>query len=466
MYGSAIDHWTAGGPYLWIFDQGGASKSWIRRLKIPGGSLTPASHDVMTDIGLGEASGLAGGLFITNKWDPTGKRTIVGVLQGSPKNHLFGYELNDYVPPPTDAALDSLKSGFPFILIPKIHGDLMNFTGRVVNAGGDTIKSYSVTVDVKSGTSTVFTATTPSTSALAPLAGALLTSSTTYNPATKGTFTVNGKVAIALPQTDSKASNDTMSYFFEVNDTVFGRENRKPATGSLGIGSGGGTLGQTFTIKVNDKIKSITMYLTKPSLGDTVRGYIYTFTTTPGTKLDSTGIYIFKAADTNGVEITLPLLSGGLAVTPGTYFVGVREYFKNVTLGTTDFNYRPAAGWVIFGANAWNTSEFYGFKKTYLLRMNVEGGGVSVPENNFNGNVDVYPNPSAGSFILSASFAAATDVTVRVMNILGEEVFTASLQGITNRNLGIDLSGKPAGVYLVKIETADGSLVKKINITR
>ncbi|MEM7036906.1 MAG: T9SS type A sorting domain-containing protein, partial [Bacteroidota bacterium] len=41
-----------------------------------------------------------------------------------------------------------------------------------------------------------------------------------------------------------------------------------------------------------------------------------------------------------------------------------------ITLGTTNVNFEPNAGWVIFAPNPWAPSESYGFNVTYLLRAN------------------------------------------------------------------------------------------------
>jgi hypothetical protein len=94
MYGAAIDNFTLGGPFLWVFDQSGASTMTLIQLNVSTGMQTGLVHDVMTDVGVAQSltSGLAGGLFISNLLVPT-KITIGGIVQGTPSNILFGYEL-------------------------------------------------------------------------------------------------------------------------------------------------------------------------------------------------------------------------------------------------------------------------------------------------------------------------------------------------------------------------------------
>lgn len=93
MYGTAFDNTTVGGPFLWVFDQGtSVEKSDIVQVNIATQSQTGVVHDVMSDVGTpqGDTSGLAGGMYfhvVSNVL------TLVGVLQGSPTNRLFGYEV-------------------------------------------------------------------------------------------------------------------------------------------------------------------------------------------------------------------------------------------------------------------------------------------------------------------------------------------------------------------------------------
>jgi hypothetical protein len=61
------------------------------------GTYTGVTHDVTADVGLGNASAIAGGLFITDQLVP-GFVTLGGMLQGTP-DKLFGYELTPTGPP-------------------------------------------------------------------------------------------------------------------------------------------------------------------------------------------------------------------------------------------------------------------------------------------------------------------------------------------------------------------------------
>jgi len=93
-YGLAYDN-VSGGPYLWIFDQGGGpgEPQYLLQLDIATGELTGVSHDVLQELyGLGGR--LAGGLFITTEYQ-TDTVTLGGLCQGAP-DIMFCYELCPY----------------------------------------------------------------------------------------------------------------------------------------------------------------------------------------------------------------------------------------------------------------------------------------------------------------------------------------------------------------------------------
>ncbi|MFU8842679.1 MAG: carboxypeptidase regulatory-like domain-containing protein [Bacteroidales bacterium] len=95
IYGTAYDNWTAGGPYLWIFDQGSGAglPQLIHQANLGTTTMTGFSYDVLTDLGP-NASAIAGGLFtVPNIF--AGTVTIGGLLQGTP-DVLFCYELAPY----------------------------------------------------------------------------------------------------------------------------------------------------------------------------------------------------------------------------------------------------------------------------------------------------------------------------------------------------------------------------------
>ncbi|HNW89872.1 MAG TPA: T9SS type A sorting domain-containing protein [Bacteroidales bacterium] len=92
MYGSAFDNTTAGGPYLWVFDQGGYGCD-IVMIKISTGEQTGIIHDCTDDVASDLMDPIAGGLFIKSNL-VAGTVTLGGIVQ---RQRLFGYDLSSVV---------------------------------------------------------------------------------------------------------------------------------------------------------------------------------------------------------------------------------------------------------------------------------------------------------------------------------------------------------------------------------
>jgi hypothetical protein len=140
MYGAAYDGVSPGGPYLWVFHQAGdPSDGVITQLQLPSGMPTGVGRNVEPD--LGTSGALAGGIFITDSWDPDGGLTLGGVLQGEP-DYLFGYELDFELGP-------AINIGAGGIVGPASSCDLTdaeNVEVSVTNTGDAVITSYDVSL--------------------------------------------------------------------------------------------------------------------------------------------------------------------------------------------------------------------------------------------------------------------------------------------------------------------------------
>jgi hypothetical protein len=78
-------------------------------------------------------------------------------------------------------------------------------------------------------------------------------------------------------------------------------------------------------------------------------------------------------------------------------------------------------------------------------------------------NLDVYPNPSRDIFNVTFESAKAQTMTVRVVNMIGEEVYTEELiEFVGSYNKVIDMNTQPKGVYFLEITTTNGGINKKI----
>ncbi len=141
-YGFAYDGLTAGGPFLWVYDQGSGSSTpqYIHQWDLAAGVYTGVQHD--TTIEFPDPSGIAGGLFFTDDFEP-GFSTLGGLQQGVP-DRMFCYEIAVTVAPEHDVQLKSIDepSSGPggAVFTPKV---------TVKNNGNNSETNFPVTMQIK-----------------------------------------------------------------------------------------------------------------------------------------------------------------------------------------------------------------------------------------------------------------------------------------------------------------------------
>jgi hypothetical protein len=80
-------------------------------------------------------------------------------------------------------------------------------------------------------------------------------------------------------------------------------------------------------------------------------------------------------------------------------------------------------------------------------------------------NLDVYPNPSRDVFNVAFTSDDVQDLEVRVVNIVGEVIYTEDLQQFVGEyTKQIDLTTNAKGVYLMQIGVANNYINKIIII--
>lgn len=76
--------------------------------------------------------------------------------------------------------------------------------------------------------------------------------------------------------------------------------------------------------------------------------------------------------------------------------------------------------------------------------------------------VNVYPNPSNGNFQIALDLKGTSNVNIQIFDVLGKQVFQTSETAVSSFVKDINISNLPAGVYVVKAQTNQGSLETKI----
>lgn len=80
--------------------------------------------------------------------------------------------------------------------------------------------------------------------------------------------------------------------------------------------------------------------------------------------------------------------------------------------------------------------------------------------------ISVYPNPGNGEFRLGYNLLKATDVSIDVVNYLGQPVHQMELIQVVNGRETIDLTGQESGMYTIRFKTDKGVSSEKIVLVR
>jgi hypothetical protein len=93
--------------------------------------------------------------------------------------------------------------------------------------------------------------------------------------------------------------------------------------------------------------------------------------------------------------------------------------------------------------------------------------GNSVEENDHNPQLLLYPNPSSGSFNLSFNLEGIQNVSIQVINNLGQVVYDESKNNVSsNYSNRLDLSYLPNGIYILTVKIGTGTANKRISILK
>ncbi|OFX42888.1 MAG: hypothetical protein A2046_08455 [Bacteroidetes bacterium GWA2_30_7] len=81
--------------------------------------------------------------------------------------------------------------------------------------------------------------------------------------------------------------------------------------------------------------------------------------------------------------------------------------------------------------------------------------------------INVYPNPNAGTFNVSLSLNKSEKVNIRVLNNLGDVIYTESnRRSKGNYNNPINLSSQPNGIYYIDVEIGEKNYSEIISLIR
>jgi hypothetical protein len=187
------------------------------------------------------------------------------------------------------------------------------------------------------------------------------------------------------------------------------------------------------------------------------------FSITSGGKLDSIR-YKFSGFSTpvSGDTIALYLLTG--AQNPSFAITKILLFDFRGTEYVNDYTYHlktnidlPSAGGLNYLAIRYRNSDCSSqWLSVAFDNIAISGANVSVNElNSAADKVSVYPNPAKDH--LTIATYSATNQRLEIYDITGQKIYTSDMLAYKS----IDISGFPAGMYILQLKTDNETLVKK-----
>ena len=78
-----------------------------------------------------------------------------------------------------------------------------------------------------------------------------------------------------------------------------------------------------------------------------------------------------------------------------------------------------------------------------------------------NGRLTVYPNPVTDVLTVTLALTSQQNVSVSVINAVGNEVYSGQLGNVSNNQFQINMAGQPSGFYLLRIGAENSEITKK-----
>lgn len=459
MYGAAIDNVSTGGPYLWVFYQGGTNNSQLTALQLPAGTPTVYDHDVMPDIQstYGLTSSICGGAFITDQIS-TGNTSIVCLAQSAPVNVVVALEIN-IGSSVEDVAVTSVIPQKGYTQIPSTQIFAETFDIDYQNASTSSVDTLYADIDYLFNGGLISSETVYATSVASGASGTF--STTPFTPANgSGTYTIDVTVRPDASMSDSDPSNDTLSFNFMVTDSVFARDNNIPnsSTGYAISPLDWGYGAVLYELTANDTCAGIWVNLATPVQDDTTYAIIYSINAgTPNTEIATGDITIIDSTQ----NIYYLQFSSPVALTAGDYAFGLYEGVgTTINLAQSNTLLKTGINYYYTQSSGWLNSNI---ATTRFIRPILTNSAANAAIEENNKSFIVYPNPANESITISFSANTSINQNVSISDLSGRVVINDVIPaGSLNHNVNID--GLNQGVYLLIIDFENSQSIQKIII--
>jgi hypothetical protein len=115
----------------------------------------------------------------------------------------------------------------------------------------------------------------------------------------------------------------------------------------------------------------------------------------------------------------------------------------------------------------YNVTDAAGNKAKEVIRyIDVIFNPSGISENAIENSLEVYPNPSRGVFTVSMEVPVATQMSIGIVNMLGEVIEHRDLGYSRGGTYNFDLSNYSSGIYFVRIQTESELIVRKLTLSK
>jgi hypothetical protein len=94
------------------------------------------------------------------------------------------------------------------------------------------------------------------------------------------------------------------------------------------------------------------------------------------------------------------------------------------------------------------------------------GASMEVYASPFLKEFNVYPNPTSGNLTLSMeTFGETQSLQLKVYSLIGQEMYTETLTPFSGtKQVSLDLSRFPKGIYMVEVSNGEKSRMKRVSV--
>lgn len=267
---------------------------------------------------------------------------------------------------------------------------------------------------------------------------------------------------------DNNESTDTASLNFMVSEYEYARD-RSDFNTSFGFttvnGEGSEQIGNVFDIYEDAEIYSIKVYIDSATSPNAQAKALLNSRTVESTVIsyeDETNIVNVGQHRGQWIDFTFitPYYATQGQVLLPTIYCDFTDGLDSVVIGRSGIS-SPGETMLqdIDGLQPGGTpGDWYYTTNTVMVRLNFDPNAqapVSIEENeavSFN----VYPNPNNGIFTLKVNEAENKNILLNIYNVLGQEVYSESIQNVTNLNKEINLSHLEKGIYTLSVSNNEG----------